>query len=83
MSSGISKVQALQQNHPKSSNSVISLVTTGGVHKNQWHIQRSFMSYTYKLFLVHVEKLQTTIPDTVQIYDYPNLSIKECLAEAN
>ena len=47
------------------------------MYKNQWRIQRGFMNHTYKIFLVRVQKLQSTIPDTKIIIDYPNLSIKD------
>lgn len=63
--------------HPISSNIIIFSIATGGVYKSQWLIQCHFMNDAYKIFQVHVEKLQTTIPDTVQrLKDYPNLSIK-------
>ena len=39
-----------------------SVVATGGVYKGQGRNQRELMTRAYWEFLVHVEKLQATIP---------------------
>ncbi|KAI9631661.1 hypothetical protein KEM48_014632 [Puccinia striiformis f. sp. tritici PST-130] len=41
---------------------VQSVVATGGVYKGQGRNQRELMTRAYWEFLVHVEKLQATIP---------------------
>ena len=41
---------------------VQSVVATGGVYKGQGRNQRELMTHAYWEFLVHVEKLQATIP---------------------
>jgi len=49
-----------------------SVVATGGVYKGQGRIQRKLMTRIYKEFLVHVLRLQSTIPEVKRIQRLPN-----------
>ncbi len=48
-----------------------SVGATGGVYKGQGRIQRELMTHAYKAFLVQDEKLQSSIPSTMQIPSFP------------